>query len=786
MSDELPSVSIKLDVPISFDARSVVLHDAMNALFEVDVLAVSSAHDVDFDPIVGEPARVDLVVRGSRRTIAGVVAEAELISFEPSGLSTYRFRVVPPMWLLTQRSNWRIEQYRSEVESVLLLLRGWDIHPVVELDLEQYARRKYRVQYGETDFRWASRLLEEAGVSYWVREREGKSWLVLGDAAERGPRRDLTYVTDLVPQVPGATELRSLSTLSPGRFVVRDSDLRLAPEYPLYAAAAAGVELESVLEVYEVSPGFMHYVLPAGGDTPSADDRGVARTDEKRGARLAEVRAAQLRAFRDAVRFETNTLDVRVGDVVRIVGYLGDDVAPRSDSAIELLVTSLDLVLGHEGHLSLSCVGVPAGRSFRPPRKTPKPIATGIESATVVGRKGAEIDTDEFARVRVAFHWDRESAHDDTSSCWLPVSQPWAGAGYGAVNLPRVGQEVLVDFENGDPDRPIVVGRTYTATVPVPYALPKSSTESGWRSNSTNQKGGYNEIRLQDSGTKELFSLQAEKNMEIAVGHEMNELVTGSRHVWTDKVDVEATNLGRATFVTKRRDEQIGETDLTGCTVNMDTECASFYGTGKDAFGVKAKKLTIKGTVVTFESESILSVETEAGKLVMFGAGAAPPPSVAADEGQLAGFQQVMDQSGGQGFIVFDGGIIDINPGAPPYGDAPVTEEQAQEDRDFEAQQNDELGRMSDQELDAELKKSDGEFGKVPMNEVPWWDDAWDKAVWGSDDVKDARRQIREERVKQVVARRIAQRESTLGRPVAPQVKNRYPNPRTSGRTTSR
>src|SRR6185312_2693991 len=139
-----------------------------------------------------------------------------------------------------------------------------------------------------------------------------------------------------------------------------------------------------------------------------------------------------------------------------------------------------------------------AAVKYRPPMVTPKPTTNGVESATVVGPPGEEIHTDEFGRVRVHFHWDRESRMDDNSSCWIHVSQPWGGTGYGGISLPRIGQEVLVDFLGGDPDRPVIVGRVYTNLQKTPYKLPDNKTQSGWRSNSSPHTGGYNELMFED------------------------------------------------------------------------------------------------------------------------------------------------------------------------------------------------------------------------------------------------------------------------------------------------
>jgi type VI secretion system secreted protein VgrG len=150
-----------------------------------------------------------------------------------------------------------------------------------------------------------------------------------------------------------------------------------------------------------------------------------------------------------------------------------------------LLTVGTVLSGDHDGEWQVHAEAVPTTLPYRPELRTPKPVVQGLESATVVGPLGEEIHTDEYGRVRVHFHWDRESQRDQSSSCWLPTSQPWAGAGFGAVNIPRIGQEVLVEFLNGDPDRPVVIGRVYTETNPVPDKLPRYKNVSGLMSEST-------------------------------------------------------------------------------------------------------------------------------------------------------------------------------------------------------------------------------------------------------------------------------------------------------------
>ena len=167
----------------------------------------------------------------------------------------------------------------------------------------------------------------------------------------------------------------------------------------------------------------------------------------------------------------------------------------------------------------------------RPAPRTPRPRVSGVQSAIVVGPSGQEIHTDEFGRVRVQFHWDREGKRNDESSCWIRVSQGWAGPGYGMINIPRIGHEVLVGFFDGDPDRPIVVGRVYNNTARVPYKLPDDKTKSTWKSDSSPSSDGFNEIMFEDKKGQELVYVQAERNLSKLVKVDEQERIGHNRTI---------------------------------------------------------------------------------------------------------------------------------------------------------------------------------------------------------------------------------------------------------------
>ncbi len=276
------------------------------------------------------------------------------------------------------------------------------------------------------------------------------------------------------------TKVEVARNLRPGRYTQRDVDYRHQPETPLMVTEARD-GLEAQLERFHHNYGAFLYVTQPPGDTPVADDRGAARIDMEMGQRQVERRLVAQRSRAQRIHFSTSAHDVAPGQVVSLLDH------PREDLGRELLVL--------RGHLEGAAVGdwhhrveaTFADQPWHPPLETPKPRTLGIESATVVGSAGDDIHTDEFARVRVQFHWDREGSRDETSSCWVPVNQPWGGAGFGALNIPRVGQEVLIDFLGQDPDRPVVMGRVFTKTNPVPYALPDHKTVSGIRSQTSNQ-----------------------------------------------------------------------------------------------------------------------------------------------------------------------------------------------------------------------------------------------------------------------------------------------------------
>lgn len=515
----------------SLSVRHFETIERISDLFEVTVIAVSPDESIDLDAIVGKPAALFVSagagqLAGSGRRLAGICAQMEMVRPEASGVSTYRLRIVPALWQLTQRRNHRTFQHLSVPQIVDQLLGEWQIAYRWVIDQSQYPKLELRVQYGETDYDFLRRMLEEAGITFFFEDGEGSSGstLVLHDGPDRGEEREGGSLRYLEQPTHGTdheyiSDIHLAHEVRAGAVVIRDHDFRSAPEFKLEGKASVGSPAD-LLEQHVYAPGAFLVEGGPGGGTPVADDKGVARHDEQAGKRLAQQRLDGLRASRRLVSFRTDAMDVRPGAVFCISDH------PRGDLGADrhLLATELRMSGKVNDEWTIEGRAAFADAPFRPPQVTQKPRIQGVESAIVVGPEGEEIHTDEFARVRVQFHWDRYADYSDKSSCWVRVSQGWAGSGFGMIAIPRIGQEVLVTFIGGNPDQPVIVGRLYNNTTRVPYKLPENKTVSGWKSDSSPGSNGYNEIRFDDARGRELLAMQAERNLEKVVKVDEREL----------------------------------------------------------------------------------------------------------------------------------------------------------------------------------------------------------------------------------------------------------------------
>ena len=520
----------------ALDVREFRVEERMNDLFEITLVAMSESADLDFEAIAGQP--MTFTVRRDTgeqdaRSWTGLCRHVAQVGVEERGLSAYSLVLVPALWLLTQRKNHRMFQRESEVDIAKKLLAEWGV-PHAESLTASYGKREYKVQYGETDFTFFRRMLEDAGVAFYFRTEGGETKVVLSDAPQHNPPRDPPIAFRDNPTTAMREHVSRVSfgrSIRPGKYTVRDHDHRRPPSFDFKGAAKGPGGIEASLEQFDYSPGAFVFESDKGDPAPAGDDRGKFRSDDKAAGAIAEKRLAAGRASARTVTFETNTVDLGPGTVVSFLDH------PKSELAAGrgFLVTGCSMRGEVNGKWTCSCEAVSGDAPYHPPVVTPRPKTSGVESATVVGASGEEIHTDELGRVRVHFHWDRESQRNEKSSCWIHVSQPWGGSGFGGTALPPVGQEVIVDFLGGDPDRPVIVGRLYTGLQTTPYKLPDNKTQSGLKSRSSPGGGGdnYNEIMFEDRKGKELVRMQAEKDLDklvkndekVKIGHDREKRV---------------------------------------------------------------------------------------------------------------------------------------------------------------------------------------------------------------------------------------------------------------------
>ena len=517
--------------------------EALSGLFGFRVELAGG--DVDMAAMLDKPATLRIEGVEAPRFISGVISSFEYIG-QTRGLQLYEAQIVPWIWRLQHRHDCRIFQGQSTPEILRAVLVGAGMASEdlrFEL-LSEYAPRDYCVQYRESDLDFMSRLMEEDGVFYFFEHREDGHVLVMGDYP--GAHPPISGAPGLWFEPPGGTlaerehvrEFRFGERVRPGKVSLRDFNLH-KPATAMEVAQAGKVRSE--LEVYQY-PG--EYQDPGQGAP-------------HQGASQAKLRLEALQAHRRAGTGSSDCARITAGHTLKLLGH------PRHELDGEYRVTRVSHVGQQPQVLDQDAAGefsyrnefvvTERSQAFRCESNTPRPVMRGLQTATVVGPEGEEVFTDEHGRVKVQFHWDRRDLHDETSSCWVRVSQLWAGNGWGAMFLPRIGHEVLVDFIEGDPDRPVVTGRVYHGENRPPYPLPDEKTKTTIQSESSVGGGGFNELRFEDrKGAEEVF---------IHAQRDLNEVVlnNNSRTVSCDQTFSVGGN--QSFTVTKNRSLTVSEGD---------------------------------------------------------------------------------------------------------------------------------------------------------------------------------------------------------------------------------
>lgn len=486
-------------------------HEGVSQLFSFQLDLLSEVNPtVDFNDIVGKNVTVTVKHAGGERCINGIVRRFSQGPSDPS-MTVYRAEIVPWLWLLTQTADCRIFQNKTVPEIIQKIFTDLGLTDFKLNLVGKFEPREYCVQYRETDFNFVSRLMEQYGIFYFFEHASDKHTLVLANAPGGYPScnpaavRYQGTIGATVTSDDVVTEFTKVQEIRPGKYALTDYNFT-TPSVNLEVSVTSVFPGSGKLEVYDY-PG--EYQMMAEGDRLVK-----LRIEEEETLRAVAHGSGGCRQFTAGHKFELSGLARKDLDGAYLLTEVEHHASELSGSEGEITY-----------HNRFSCV--PAAVPFRPARATPRPVIQGSQTAEVVGVKGEEIYTDKYGRVKVLFHWDREGRKkkDENSSCWIRVSQPWAGKGWGSVSIPRIGQEVIVDFLEGDPDQPIITGRVYNGELMPPYTLPAGGVVSGVKSNSTKGGGGYNEISLDDTKGKELITIHGEHDASTVIEHDRTESI---------------------------------------------------------------------------------------------------------------------------------------------------------------------------------------------------------------------------------------------------------------------
>ena len=594
--------------------------EAVSRTFAFQLELMSENKSIDAQALLRKSAVVTIRLHDdSERYIHGLVSRFTQLGSRDE-FAFYRAEIVPWLWFLSLTRDCRIFQNKSVLDIIEQIFKDQGYSDYEIKCTKNYPKREYCVQYRESHFDFVTRLMEDEGIFYYFDHSDSKHVMVLAD------------VNSSMPACPGPgtvrvaqharldediiTEMQTEDAVYIGKVTLRDYD-------PLQPT----LNLNSVLsgngkgEIYDYQP-----VIYTGVSEGERYARVLLEAEE---AQRKLVRGkGSCRFFVSGCRFELS--EHYRADLNRKYAILQVDHEARTGDYRSWDDAKFD----HK----IEFAAIPDDLPYRALRSVAQPRMPGSQTAVVVGKSGEEIWTDKHGRVKVQFHWDREGKKDENSSCWVRVSSSWAGKNWGAVQIPRIGQEVIVDFIEGDPDRPIITGRVYNADQTPPYKLPDNQTQSGVKSRSSKQGGAddFNEIRFEDKKDAELLYVHAQKDKNVIVendrteevGHDekitikndRTEEVKGNEKITIEKDRTEDVKGNEKITIVKERTEEVkgGETvkvhkDRKHEILSNETVKVS----SKRAVSVGADDKLEVGAKLTIEAQSDISVKSSGGKIVL-------------------------------------------------------------------------------------------------------------------------------------------------------------------------
>jgi type VI secretion system secreted protein VgrG len=541
----------KIDTPLGKDVlllRGFKGTESISRLFRFELDLLSENSSISFPDMVGKNVTISLKQPdGSYRYLNGIISRFAQHATEEQ-FTSYSAEMVPWLWFLTRNADCRIFQNKTVPDIITQVFSDLGFNDYTNSLQGSYDSREYCVQYRESDFNFVSRLMEEYGIFYFFKHQQGKHALVLADASTAHSscpgQSTVRYVTvSGGPQRDVITRWEIEQELRTGKYSLEDYNFK-TPSTSLMVNEPTICEVggNSKFEIYDY-PG--EYQTKGVGESLAR-----VRMQEEEAEHLVAHGTGQCRMFVSGYKFtleEHPRKDMNTDYVLTEIQHTAMTDAYATSRSPE----------GESYSNTFTCI--PLSVPFRPLRVTPRPTVKGLQPAVVTGPSGEEIYSDKYGRVKVQFFWDRLGKKNENSSCWIRVSQPWAGKNWGAVFLPRIGQEVVVDFLESDPDQPLITGRVYNAEQMPPYKLPDMQTRSTFQSRSS--KGGgtsnYNEIRFEDLKGSEQIFVNAEKDMDHRVEHDSREHIGANRHLIVNGSQLELVGTDKHLHVKGKQNEKI-------------------------------------------------------------------------------------------------------------------------------------------------------------------------------------------------------------------------------------
>jgi type VI secretion system secreted protein VgrG len=570
---------LRVETPLGTDKLLITGlsgREAISSTYRYRLDLMSEDAGITGEDLLRKPVAVSITLPdGSERWIHGLVSRLAQLG-RRDDVTFYEAEIVPAAWFLSLARDCRIFQQKTVLEIVQQVLEDSGVTDV-EYRAGQYETREYCVQYRESNLDFIQRLLEDEGLHYTFEHSKTKHVMVIGDTTMSNP------------DIEGPTKIRFATQPDDDEDIIR------------------GIRREDSVYVGKVTLNDYDYTQPALSLISSVSGKGVEEVydypgkyaDPGAGEEFARIRLEAQEAMRASVQGEGSCRAFVAGSVFTLFDHYNSSV----NRAYRLVEAALTVMAGDyrswdDGEFDCRCafVAIPDNTPYRPPLRTPRPVVQGSQTALVVGPAGEEIYVDKYGRVKVQFYWDRQGKKNETSSCWMRVSSAWAGKKWGAIHIPRIGQEVIVDFLEGDPDLPIITGRVWNDDQMPPYDLPDNKTQSGIKSRSS--KGGgtdtFNEIRMEDAKGKELLYVHAEKDKRVVVENNRTESVGANEKITIGANRTELVKGNESIEIEGNREEQVSGNETIKVDGNRKEKVA-----GTETVEISASRTKKVGTAET-------------------------------------------------------------------------------------------------------------------------------------------------------------------------------------------